>query len=147
MTFKELVYSLLIYAVTFIVSCGCVSLSKSKSFRWFFSILAIIVPSITATFRGGGIDYEAYKAMYRSIRGGSGYETIEPLWYHLNKIMPSYEWLLFISAAIFLGMAYYAICKFTKEKRTLAWFIILTVCYSAFYNGTICRSRLANADY
>ncbi len=135
MTFEELLYSLLIYAATFIVSCGCVSLSKNKSFRGFFSILAIIVPSITAAFREGGIDYEAYKAMYLSIRRGSGYETIEPLWYHLNKIMPSYEWLLFISAAIFLGMAYYAICKFTKERRTLAWYIILTVCYSTFYNG------------
>ncbi len=135
MNFEELLYSLLIYVATFIVSCGCVFLSKNKSFRGFFSLLAIIVPSITAAFREGGIDYKAYRSMYLSIRHGSGYQSIEPLWYILNRIMPSYEWLLFVSAAIFLGMAYYAICKFTKERRTLAWFILLTVCYSTFYNG------------
>lgn len=135
MSFEELFYSLLIYGTTFGVSCGCAFLSKNKSIRWVFSALAVIVPSITAAFRESGIDYKSYMSMYRSIRSGQGYESIEPLWYLLNKIMPTYEWVLFISAVIFLGMAYYAMCKFVKEKRTLAWFIVLTVCYGTFYNG------------
>lgn len=135
MSIQELIYSLLIYAATFIVSCACVSLSKNRSFRGLFSVLAVIVPSIAAAFREAGIDYEGYKSMYHSIRLNEGYDTIEPLWYYLNKIMPSFEWVLFVSAVIFLGVAYYAICKFTKERRTLAWFIVLAVCYSTFYNG------------
>lgn len=132
---KELLYSLLIYGGTFLSSCMCVYLTKNKFLRGFFSLLAVGIPSVTAAFRECGIDFVAYESMYRHIRAGTGYETIEPLWYQLNRIMPSYEWLLFASAFIFLGMSYFAICLFLKEDRWLAWFIVLTVCYSTFYNG------------
>ena len=132
---KELLYSLLIYGGTFITSCYCVYMTKHKTFKGLFSLLAVIIPSITAAFRECGIDFEAYKSMYINIRNGTGYENIEPLWYQLNRIMPSYEWLLFVSAFLFLGMAYLGICLILEKDRWLAWFIMLAVCYSTFYNG------------
>lgn len=135
MSFEETLYSLLIYAATFIASCGCVFLSKNKLSRPLFSFLAVLIPAITAAYRESGIDYVAYKSMYISIRRGQGYKSIEGLWYQLNRVMPSFEWLLFVSAFLFLGVSFFAICKFVKDKRTLAWFIFLTVCYSVFYNG------------
>ena len=136
MSFEELMYSLFIYGGTFAISCAFVYVANnSRNFKGLLSLIGVCIPAITATFRESGIDYKAYESIYINIQRGTGYEDIEAFWYYLNKIMPSFKMLLFVSALIFVAMAYFAICQFMKTNRTFAWFIFLTVCYSTFYNG------------
>ena len=141
MDYKSYFYSFLIYAFTFLLSCGCVYIAEKKGvFHNLFRLLAIVIPSITATYRESGIDLNTYKIIYNHLHAGNDY-NIELSWKLLNQLSPSFELLLFVTTIIFLGTAYIAICNFIKKDRTLAWFIFLMVCYSAFFN--IMRQMIA----
>ena len=140
---KETLYSMLIYAVTFFLSVVCVyKAERKKNFRPIWQLLAIIIPSITAAWRQCGVDYQAYEGIYNHIHQGNEY-PIEKFWILLNRIAPTYQWLLFLSAFLFLWAIYFAICKLVKNDQWLSWFIILVVCYPAFYN--VMRQMIAVA--
>ena len=137
------IYSVIIYAVTFTVSTFFMWLSEHKTrSRKFFALMAITVPSVVAAYRESGVDYLTYKEIYYYIHGG-GKGYTEWGWNLLNKISPTHWVLLFVSAFIFLLVIYKAIKFFIKENKTLAWFIVLIVPYSSFYNGM--RQMLASA--
>lgn len=133
--------SLVIYLATYFFSVACVYVAeKHKGLKRLMYPCAVIIPSITATFRESGIDYPSYRSMYRWIHG-SGADYIEPFWILLNKISFSYEFCLFLAALLFCITACTAICRLVRKDRWLAWFIFLVVCYNAFLN--IMRQMLA----
>ncbi len=131
----EMFYSIVIYALTFILSTFFIWLSeKKKRLHKFFVFVAIVIPSVTAAFRESGVDFWTYKDIYYHIHnGGKGYT--EWGWNLLNKISPTYQALLFLAAFIFLLTIYIAITKFKCENKEIAWFSILIIPYTAFFNG------------
>lgn len=127
--------SILVYASTFISAAFFMWLSERKvRARKIFVFLALVIPSLCAAFRESGIDFKTYKGIYTHIQsGGKGYT--EWGWNLLNKICPTYEFLLFVTAFIFLLVSYLAITKFIDKNKDLAWFIILIVPFTGFFNG------------
>lgn len=128
---------------TFILSVICMYFAEKKQTNnKIFLVLAMVIPSITAAFRQSGIDYDAYKYVYTSIKHNKEY-GIEIGWILLNKISPTYEVLLFLSAALFFSVVCFSILKLVKKDVWIAWYIVLVVCYGTFCNAT--RQMLAVA--
>lgn len=140
---NDLLYSFGIYFLTFFFSTVLMKLSElSPKMRSFFALIAIGVPVVTAAFRECGIDYTSYEGIYYDIqKDGTGYT--EWAWTTLNRIAPSYRWLLFLAAFIFFFVFYIAITRYTQTDSALAWFIVLTVFMPPFYN--VMRQMLAVA--
>lgn len=131
----DMFYSIVIYALTFVLSTFFIWLSEvKKHLRKLFTLIAILIPSITAAFRESGVDFWTYKEIYYYIRGG-GEGYTEWGWNLLNKISPTHQAMLFLAAFIFLYMIYRGIDKLVLENKTIAWFIVLIVPYTAFFNG------------
>jgi hypothetical protein len=135
-------WSLTVYVITFLTSTVAMGFSEKKKNNAYLAFLALVIPSLTATFRTSGIDFWAYKDIYTHIQqGGEGYTEI--LWNLLNRVAPTFHVLLFTSAFLFLFVMYIAIRKFIKHDIHLAWFIVLVLPYMTFYNAM--RQMLAVA--
>ena len=109
--------------------------THKKNTRIILVVLAFLIPSVIAAFRESGVDYPAYKEIYNAISSNNGGDYIEIGWYYLNKVSPSFEFLLFVSANLFLLFMYLGAYSFGRRDKWIAWFIILVVFFGTFFNG------------
>lgn len=134
----DYIYSFLIYASSFSLSTLFVYLWESPKARKIWKkaslVLAVVVLALLSAFRESGVDYVTYKSIYLVIQQRGDY-VIEAGWIWLNRLMPSYEMLLFVSAVIFFGVSLIVICRFLQKNRCLAWFAFLITCHGIFFNG------------
>lgn len=126
--------SLAIYVSAISTSTLFVFLSEyKKQFNKTSGLIAILIPSLLAAFRQSGIDYKSYLSIYNHFSRGFVYD-IEIGWRWLNQISSSYEMLLFISALVFFGISFVAICKFVDKRRWVAWLSFIILCMPTFFN-------------
>ena len=138
-----MLYSILIYALTFTFSTYFIWLSEIKKHQHkLFALIGLLIPSFTAAFRESGVDFWTYKEIYYYIHGG-GKGYTEWGWNVLNKIAPTHQAMLFLAAFIFLYVIYRALDKLVPENKAIAWFSVLIVPYTTFFNGM--RQMLAVA--
>lgn len=142
----EMLYSVVIYGLTFISSTFFIWVSerkKRKRRKWkFWAFIALFIPSVTAAFRESGVDFWTYKEIYYYIHGGGAGYT-EWGWNLLNKVSPTHKTMLFCAAFIFLYAVYMALDKLVHDNKAIAWFSFLIIQYTTFFNGM--RQMLAVA--
>ncbi len=137
--------SIFIYILTFVASSfffSCAQKKKRRKWRYrFLLLIALCIPAIVAAYRTAGTDLRTYLSYYDDIKVRKFASGREFLWVILNLISPNKQFMLFLTAFIFLYCSYKSITIFVKENRTMAWVILLLVFYSTFLN--IMRQMIA----
>lgn len=134
MSFLPYALSFLIYFFSAAISVLLIKSSEKHKSK-LLAALGVLVPVIVATFRQSGVDFEHYREIYHYIHAGNAY-PIEFSWSLMNRIAPTYEVLLFITALIFFSASYFAIRKFDSPNRWISWLIILSISTGMLYNVT-----------
>lgn len=73
-----------------------------------------------------GNDYESYRRIFINAKDGINSEAIEPLYYELNKIFPSFQLLIAMLSLLYLFAVYKLITKYV-DKKYIGLSVLITV--------------------